>query len=205
MDTPNSMERDDMDEADSSPPPPTTKAAGRRRSTTSSTTDVPDDDAALLPIPPRTRGESPERLTPEEQDAILEHAEHGIGAGLACRKLGLAMEAFWNTLAADLGFKARYEQTQHTLNLNVASKAYQSAMGGNVSMQQFLLRQLPPFFWNRAPQTPTQTSLEHASDDTLLEHDRAAEADRRAVRTLRVEVLRFEETSCDLPSAHPDS
>ncbi|WLD14491.1 hypothetical protein [Planctellipticum variicoloris] len=136
---------------------------------------------------------------------ILENAEHGIGAGLACRKLGLSMQAFWNTLEADLEFKARYEQTQHTLNLNVASKAYQSAMGGSVSMQQFLLRQLPPFFWNRAPQTPMQTSLEHASDDTLLEHDRAAESDRKAVRTLHVEVLRIEETSRDLPPAHPDS
>lgn len=189
-DLPTFTEKTAMDEVDSSPPLP-----GPNPSTTSSTTGPADD---LL----RYR-DTDAILTPEQQETVLEAAERGQGAGITCRQLGLPSQVFWNTLAADLQFRIRYQTVHDTLNLNVHSKAYHSAMGGSVSMQQFLLRQQPPFFFNRPGQAQPPTRLEHASDEALLEFDRTASADRQAVRTLCVEVLRIAEPSGDLPPSDP--
>lgn len=187
-----------MDEVDSSPPVPAPQPhPAPNRSTTSSTTDNPDE---LL----RYR-DTDVVLTPEQQEHFLEAAERGQGAGVLCRQLGIPSQVFWNTLAADLQFRTRYETMLDTLNLNVHSKAYHTAMGGSVSMQQFLLRQQPPFFFNRPGQAQPPTRLEHASDEALLEFDRTASADRQAVRTLDVEVLRLTEAPGDLPPSGPDS
>lgn len=170
-----------MGDHGSSPRRRTKKAATRRRSTTSSTTGPPAAAAPPTPqaqLPPEAAPPAePPLLDPEQQHALWSYLLKGASPIAVCRELGVSPDHFWSTLQHDPQFAAALQRLFDSLSHNVLTALYQAAMKGNVTAQQFWLRQRPLAAWSAAPDAAANDDLEHMSDADLIELARAAGID----------------------------
>jgi hypothetical protein len=106
-------------------------------------------------------------FTPEQCEAVLALLQKGASPALVCQELGLSTDAFWNTIHADAGFQAAVQQVFDTLSHNVVTALYQAAIKGNVTAQQFWLRQHPASLFNPVESTDASDDLSELSPDEL--------------------------------------
>jgi hypothetical protein len=100
--------------------------------------------------------------------------------------LGLPVEGFWRTRDADANFARALQELFDTLSLNILAALYQAAMKGNVTAQQFWLRQRPPAVWARNETSPAH-EWEALSDAELCDYaqDHGVELPADVVAQLR--------------------
>jgi len=120
-------------------------------------------------------------LSPQEQRELLDWMLKGASPAAICAELGWSVERFWKTLDTDADFAEALQQLFDTLSWNVLTVLYQAAMKGQLSAQQFWLRQRPVSGWGQTPETdPGPDPYEQLNDDQLVDACRQAELDLAA-------------------------
>jgi len=108
----------------------------------------------------------------------------GASFAVACRELGLPVDALWHTLRSDADFDARVQQVYETLSHNVVSALYKAAIGGNVTAQRLWLQHRPADLWSLVSEEKA-ASHAHLSDQELVD------SAREAIAALGAAVERF--------------
>lgn len=122
-----------------------------------------------------------------EQEELLVWLHKGASPAAACAQLSQPVEKFWRTLQHDREFSDAFQRLYDTLSQNVLSALYQSAMKGNVTAQQFWLRQRPATHWTTTHDADEPFhALQKLNDDELVDQCRTAGIDLPVDLTLRM-------------------
>lgn len=102
--------------------------------------------------------------------------ELGASPNNACQQTGLSNDDFWKAIANDVWLSAAVQRAYDGLSHNIVQQLYSAAMKGNVTAQQFWLRQRPATLWSTADDDK-QDPLEQLNDHQLADACRAAGID----------------------------
>jgi len=165
------------------------KPATRKKAKASATIESPTDDTAdtsptidVTTVDVTTVDSTPDLLTAQQQQLVLQLLLRGASPAGACQQLGVSAFTFARTFRDDQHFRKRVEEVQQMLGQNVASALYRAALEGNVSAQTFWLKTKPPPGWQTDhPETDQPRTFDdffdQLSDHELLELARAMGVD----------------------------